>query len=200
MPSARPSTPPSVPHERARVPVEPRRTKETPTPSPRTHVVVGVALGRPDAVVVTAATFAERFGAELVCASVDVARYPIDTGPAGTVIATSIDPDLADDAVEVFDPDLRSAIAAALTGRQVPWSTRALAGSPARELARLADDVDAAMIVIGTREPGFRGALHEFFNGSVAAQLAHRQHRPVVVVPLSPVGLDAPLPWAEEER
>lgn len=42
------------------------------------------------------------------------------------------------------------------------------------------------MLVIGTRE-GARGALREAVHGSVAAQLAHRQHRPVVVVPLDPV-------------
>jgi nucleotide-binding universal stress UspA family protein len=51
------------------------------------------------------------------------------------------------------------------------------------------------MIVVGTREPGFRGTVHEFINGSVAAQLAHRQHRPVVVIPLNPVTDDDELPW-----
>lgn len=51
------------------------------------------------------------------------------------------------------------------------------------------------MIVVGTRPAGFRGTVHEFLSGSVAAQLAHHQRRPVVVVPLRPVGIDEPPPW-----
>jgi nucleotide-binding universal stress UspA family protein len=51
------------------------------------------------------------------------------------------------------------------------------------------------MIVVGSRRRGVRSGLKEFFGGSVAAQLAHRQHRPVVVVPVAPVPLDTPLPW-----
>ncbi len=169
--------------------------------SPRkTHVVVGVVPEQPDAVIATAATFAEHFHADLVCASVNAGGYTIDTRPDGTVVSMSIDPDLAEERVEVFDPELRASIAAVLEDRGVLWSVRALAGGPAQELARLADGLDAAMIVVGTREPGIKGGLHEFFNGSVAAQLAHRQHRPVVVVPLNPVGLDGELPWNDEGR
>ncbi|WP_284328799.1 hypothetical protein [Demequina litorisediminis] len=51
--------------------------------------------------------------------------------------------------------------------------------------------------MVGTREPGLRGTLHEFFSGSVAAQLSHRQHRPVLVVPLAPVGPEGELPWED---
>ncbi|MFV0285321.1 MAG: universal stress protein, partial [Demequina sp.] len=79
----------------------------------------------------------------------------------------------------------------------VQWSTRALAGLPSQQLADVADEVDAVLIVVGTREPGLRGTLHEFFSGSVAAQLSHRQHRPVLVVPLAPVGPDGELPWED---
>jgi nucleotide-binding universal stress UspA family protein len=113
----------------------------------------------------------------------------------GEVQATSIDPDLADDAELIFDPDAESAIAKTLAGTGVRWTVRALAGGPAVELARLADELDAIMIVVGTRQAGFRGTLHEFFSGSVVAQLAHHQHRPVVVVPLHPVGIDEPPFW-----
>lgn len=149
--------------------------------------------------IAVAATFAERFHADLVCASVDVGRYAIDTRPDGSVVSLSTDPDLADERVEVFDPKLRSSIAAALKDRGVSWSVRALAGGEAQELARLAEELDAELIVVGTRNAGVKGSLREFFNGSVAAQLAHRQHRPVVVVPLSPVGLDGEVPWNDHE-
>lgn len=162
------------------------------------HIVVGVIRDRTAAVIAAAANFAEHFDAELVCASVNGARYTIDTHLDGAVVSLPIDPDTADEAVELFDPRLHAAIADALKGRSVRWSVRALAGGEAQELARLADTLDAVMIVVGTRERGFTGSLHEFINGSVAAQLAHRQHRPVVVVPLSPVGLDGKLSWNDE--
>ena len=159
------------------------------------HVVVGVVPGQPDAVVRTAARFAASLGADLVCACVDPTRYAIETLPDGTVLTLPIDPDQGDEAAEVVDPELHAALAAALDDAGVRWSVRALAGGPAQELSRLAEELDAAMIVVGTREPGLLGSMREFFSGSVAAQLTHRQHRPVLVVPLDPVGPDAALPW-----
>lgn len=153
-----------------------------------TTVVVGVVHGQPSVVAAEAAVFAQRFGAHLVCATVDTARYPVDTREDGSVLAAAIDPDVVDDVVEVFDPGLLASLAAVLDPLPVTWSVRALAGGAARELARLADELDAAMIVVGTREAGLKGSLRELVNGSVAAQLAHRQHRPVVVVPLNPGG------------
>jgi hypothetical protein len=51
------------------------------------------------------------------------------------------------------------------------------------------------MIIVGTRKPNFAGTLREFINGSVASRLAHRQHRPVVVLPRRPVREGERLPW-----
>ena len=51
------------------------------------------------------------------------------------------------------------------------------------------------MIVVGSRRGGIRATMHDFLGGSVAADLAHRQHRPVVVIPLSPVPAGDRLPW-----
>ena len=166
----------------------------------KAHIVVGVVPGQPPAVVIEAARFAERFDAVLVCASVDASQYTVGRRGNGTTLATPIDPDLGTgNEVGVFDSRLLSSIAQTLRHRSVQWSTRALAGGPAQELARVAEAVDALMIIVGTRESGLRGSLHNFFNGSVAAQLAHRQHRPVVVIPLNPVGLEVALPWEKEE-
>ena len=55
-------------------------------------------------------------------------------------------------------------------------------------------DPDAGdVIVVRTRDATFRGTLREFVSGSVAVNLAHRQHRPVLVVRLSSVeALDVP--------
>lgn len=153
--------------------------------TPTTHVVVGVVLGQPAAVVRTAASFAQRFGADLVCACVDPSRYTLEHAVDGPDLALPLDPDLLDLPAGP-DPRVEAMVAEHLRGHQTPWSVRALAGGPARELARLAEELDAAMIVVGTREGGLRGSLRELVNGSVAAQLAHHQHRPVLVVPLPP--------------
>jgi len=82
-----------------------------------------------------------------------------------------------------------------LSGSGVEWTGRELAGDPGRALGRLAEAVNARYIVVGTREASVRETLREFFQGSVASHLAHRQHRPVLVVPLNPVAGDQTLPW-----
>lgn len=165
------------------------------TASHPARVIVGVIPGQPDAVVLEAAVFALHFRAELVCACVDTSRHMVSERADGSVTSVPYDPDLPELAEADFDPNLRAHLAALLDGRAVAWSTRALAGDPARALGRLAETLGATMIVVGTRESGIRGSLHEFFNGSVAVHLAHRQHRPVVVIPLAPVPFEDPLPW-----
>lgn len=161
------------------------------------HIVVGVVPGQPDAVVATAAHFARLLHADVVCAWVDSVRLPIERQLDGSVVSVSMSVEVADTLVEVMDPELEARLGAVLNDAGVQWSTRALAGLPSQQLADVADEVDAALIVVGTREPGLRGTLHEFFSGSVAAQLSHRQHRPVLVVPLAPVGPDGELPWED---
>ncbi|KON73300.1 hypothetical protein M768_10190 [Cellulosimicrobium cellulans F16] len=67
------------------------------------------------------------------------------------------------------------------------WELRYLAGRPDRALTHLARAVDAAVLVVGTRAPGSTAHLRELVEGSVAAHLAHHQHRPVLTVPLAVV-------------
>ncbi|HEY8912827.1 universal stress protein [Lacisediminihabitans sp.] len=158
-------------------------------------VVVGIVPGQSDDVVLQAAMFASRFEAQLVCAFVETSRYVVEELADGSVRSLPFDPDLPELRDEVFDPELAAHLGSLLAARNVRWSTRALAGDPARALAHLADAVDAAMIVVGTRRTSPRRGIREFFGGSVAAQLAHRQHRPVVVIPQAPVSIEEPLPW-----
>jgi nucleotide-binding universal stress UspA family protein len=162
------------------------------------HIVVGVFNGQPSCVLEQAAYFAHHFGADLVCGYVDATRYVVEERPDGTVISLPIDPDLVDLHEEIVDPKLEAEIAQGLDGQDVRWTVRALAGDPAEALAHLADQLDALLIVVGTRKAGIRRSLHEFFDGSVGARLAHRQHRPVVIIPLDPVATDAELPWAAD--
>jgi len=155
-----------------------------------TRIVVGVVPRHAADVLSTAAVFAQQFHAELICASVNAARYTAAFDSDGTVLSLPLTPDRSESRRERFDPTLQEAIAAALAGTGVKWSVEALAGRPARELELLADRVDAPMIVVGTRDPGARETLRELFNGSVADHLVHGQRRPVLVVPLKPVDLD----------
>jgi nucleotide-binding universal stress UspA family protein len=158
-------------------------------------IVVAVVPKQPDAVLLQAAALARDLGGELICAHVNVGRYPVEERPDGTIVSLPFDPDLPDLSEEVFDQTLADHIRDVLATSDIRYTLRALAGEPARALGHLADATDARLIVVGTHEPGLRRGLHDFFEGSVAVHLAHRQHRPVVVVPLSPVTDDGKLPW-----
>lgn len=167
------------------------------------YVIAAVVPGQEPAVVMKAALVADAFDAELVCTWVDESRYEVgrdesggDPGLGSAVYSASLDPDSDETRPQLFDPILLAEINQRLSGVSARFTTRALAGSAFRELSSLADELDAEMIVVGTRKPSFRGAMHEFFSGSVAVQLAHHQHRPVLVIPVSPVGLDGEPPWA----
>lgn len=148
-------------------------------------VIVGVVPGQPADVVQQAAVFATRFGAELVCAYVNPARYPVEEAADGSVESASIDPDFADDHEAVFDEALARSLHDLLEATAVPWRTLALAGDVAGALGHLGATLDAAMIVVGAHDHSLTGSLREFFSRSVGAQLAHRQPRPVVIVPAS---------------
>jgi nucleotide-binding universal stress UspA family protein len=167
--------------------------------APSRSIVVGVTSGQPASVVEQAASFASRFEAELVCAYADTGRYTVEETWDGTVRSVPIDPDLPWLGEPEFPAELEARLSEILTVRGVSWSTRALAGDPANALGHLASTVDALMIVVGTRRASVRGSVQEFLNGSVAVHLAHRQHRPVVVIPLSPISSQDSLPWESAE-
>ena len=157
------------------------------------RILVGVNHGQSEVVLRQAVRLAQAFGAELVCAHVDVGRYVVEERPDGVVVSRPLDPDLPELSDTDFDPALAEHVRG-LVG-SVPVTFRELAGDRAYALSRLAEICGVEMIVVGSRRRGVRSGLKEFFGGSVAAQLAHRQHRPVVVVPVAPVPLDTPLPW-----
>jgi nucleotide-binding universal stress UspA family protein len=160
-------------------------------------ILVAVVPGQPVVVLDQAARLANDLGVPLVCANVDPNRYLVSNYVDGTIVSLPYDPDLPEAEEETFDPDMELRIHQALAGRGVRFSVKQLAGDPTWALTRLADEMDARYIVVGTREAGLRGSIREFFNGSVAVHLAHRQHRPVVVVPLAPVAGEEKLPWED---
>ncbi len=164
---------------------------------PSRYVVVGVTPGQSEAVLLHAALFARHFDASLVCASVDLMSYKVAEFSDGSVDSRPIDPDSPDWEATVFDRGLAQHIHQVLRNEHVELIFRQLAGDCAYALGRLADALQAEMIVVGSRHHGIRSGISEYLGGSVAAHLAHRQHRPVVVVPISPVPPGQRLPWED---
>jgi nucleotide-binding universal stress UspA family protein len=161
------------------------------------RILVGVTYGQADAVLRHAARFARTFDAALVCAHVDPGRYVVEELPDGSVASLPLDPDLPELKDTDFDQGLVAQVRAAVADDSIDLSFRELAGDVAYALTRLAEILDVEMIIVGSRRGGVRAGLKQFLTGSVAAHLAHRQPRPVVVIPVAPVAEDKPLPWEE---
>lgn len=158
-------------------------------------VVVGVQTGHVSGILDVAASVAQRFGTSLVCVSADSSLIDVGTRTDGSSMIEPIDPDTADATPEGLSAGDEAAARSTAAEHRVDVEFVVAVGDPSHALSRVAEERDAAMLVIGTRTGAHRVA--EYFTGSVAARLAHQQHRPVLVVPVDPVGFDAPLPWDE---
>lgn len=149
-------------------------------------VLAGVVPDQDPLVVRTAVALASSLGVPLELGYVDPARYVVAEHDDGSVRHAALDPDADDDGWHDLEARLREQVGAVVAD-EVPWRLRYLAGRPDRSLTHLARAVDASVIVVGTRPPGSAARMKEFVEGSVAAHLAHHQHRPVLTVPLSVV-------------
>lgn len=87
-----------------------------------------------------------------------------------------MDTDQPDWDTAVFDADLADRIRALARAQQVAVEFRELAGETGRALSRLAEVLNAAMIVVGSRRGGLRASVHDFFSGSVAATWRTASH------------------------
>lgn len=155
-------------------------------------IVVGVLPEQPLWVLQVAAEYATSFDAELICVAADAARYAYQELPDGSLLTAPIDPDLTT-VGPIFDEDRLQEIRNLLAPTGVRWSMREQVGMATDALMEVADAEDALMIVVGARPGGMRGALRNVLTGSVALRLAHRQYRPVVIVPTSPDESDSAL-------
>jgi nucleotide-binding universal stress UspA family protein len=147
-------------------------------------VLAGVEPGQGLAVVHRAADLAHSLGVGLVCAYADPTTVE-EHEPDGRVEVLPIDPDGVDDDAAQIRSDLYHSLRDELWGAGVNWRFAALSGEPAHALAAHAEEIDASMIVVGTREHGLAHRFEERIAGSVAVHLAHHQNRPVLVVPLA---------------
>lgn len=154
-------------------------------------VIVGVVPDLSPRVLKEAARYALLLGAPLLVVHVDVTRFVTYEDPDGYVHSAPVDVNIAIGEGQLAV--VESQATATLEGHGVTWSVRQIVGDPALAIKHLAESVDAKLIVVGTRRRGFGESVREFFTGSVAARLAHRQHRPVLVIPLG-----EPVPDDEE--
>ncbi len=155
-------------------------------------VIVGAVPGQSARVLKEAARYARLLGAPLVVVHVDVTRFVTFEDPDGYVHSAPIDINVV--AGETDLATVRDEATEVLASAPVSWSVRQLVGDPALAIKHLAEQVDAKLLVVGTRKRGLGESIREFFTGSVAARLTHRQTRPVLVVPLG-----EPLPDDQDE-
>ena len=154
-------------------------------------VIVGVIPDQSPRVLKEGARYAKLFGAPLAVVHVDVTRFVTYEDPDGYVHSAPIDINIATGESELTR--VQDASAAVLADSGVDFTVRQLVGDPAMAIKHFADQIDARLIVVGTRKRGLGESIREFFTGSVGARLAHRQHRPILVVPLG-----EPVPDDEE--
>lgn len=145
-------------------------------------VIVGMQPQQASRVLQEAARYAKLLNAPLVVVHVDVTRFVTYEDPDGYVHSAPIDLNIEAGVAE-FE-QVEAAAATALQGSGLHWTARQLVGDPALAIKKLAGKLDAQLIVVGTRKRGLGESIREFFTGSVAARLAHRQHRSILVVPL----------------
>ncbi|WP_313811236.1 universal stress protein [Glutamicibacter sp.] len=141
-------------------------------------IVVGIEPGQPRSVLVTAASFAKDLNAAVQVIYADSGRFVTERLPEQNVLGTS---------EATFPQELADLVESTLGG--VAYELHNVPGDPAKVLAAVAKEVDASMIVIGTRRPGLRSKLAEFIDGSIAVALAHKQSCPLLVVPQQIINL-----------
>lgn len=154
-------------------------------------VIAGVIPDQSPRVLKEAARYAQLLRVPLVVVHVDVTRFVTYEDPDGYVHSAPIDMNIAAGEGELTK--VQDAAASVLGDFTQQWTVRQLVGDPAMAIKHFADEIDARLLVVGTRKRGFGESVREFFTGSVGARLAHRQHRSILIVPLG-----EPVPDDEE--
>jgi nucleotide-binding universal stress UspA family protein len=139
------------------------------------HIVVGLDRSGPSlAALDVAADLATVLGGSLTAVEVFEQVPPFPLGPEATATSAGEEGALARTAALVED-----AVRAVRT-RGVAVQVIVRSGTPASTLIDIADDVDADLIVLGSRG---RGGPDEMMLGSVARTVADRARRPTLVLP-----------------
>ena len=145
-------------------------------------IILGVDWNFSEHLIRTAEALAATLNAHLICAFVDPASYLIEWEPVNQRVALSLDPSINEEA-EFPSGELQAKLEAILGKPGDRWSFRVLNGDVPKALNRLAENTHAALLVVGAGRKGTLAWLDRTLEGPVAEALAHRQQRPVLVVP-----------------
>lgn len=149
---------------------------------PAGPVVLGVAWQSSGHIIRTAAGLAARLDAHLICAFVDPASYLTEWEPSDARTGASLDPAVNSES-DFPSGHVLEALQSVLGPPGEEWSFRVLNGAVARALGRLAESTDASLLIVGRDRPGRLAAMERMLEGSVGAELASLQSRPVLVIP-----------------
>ncbi|WP_164479172.1 universal stress protein [Nakamurella antarctica] len=91
------------------------------------------------------------------------------------------------DVTDAAEKEMEAALSADLVAggdlAGVEWELLSTFGEAATEIIRIADERDAACVVVGKRHAGFAELLHRIASGSVSRAVVASQKFPVMVVP-----------------
>jgi nucleotide-binding universal stress UspA family protein len=143
------------------------------TAAPGDSLVVGFdRRAKPNAALQEAVALGRRLQAAIhVVHAVSLSDYPIDPDRA----------DWEEEGRRVLAEE-RGTVAAALAGYEGGWSYRVTRGDAAEALIGAADELDALMIVVGTRGEGWKRLLDRLTTPSVSHRVIRGGGRPVLVV------------------
>jgi nucleotide-binding universal stress UspA family protein len=88
-----------------------------------------------------------------------------------------------DDAEDAVEADLVAALRTGGDLEGVEWQLVSAVGEAAAEIIRIAEEKDAACVVVGRKHKGFAEVLHRLASGSVSRAVVASQKFPVLVVP-----------------
>lgn len=149
---------------------------------PAGPVVLGVAWELSGSVIRAGASLAARLDAHLICAFVDAASYLTEWEPAGSRTSASLDPAVNSE-TDFPSRHVLDQLQAILGPPGEDWTFRVLNGAVAQALSRLAESTDASLLIVGADRPGRFAAVARMLEGSVSAELARLQSRPVLAIP-----------------
>jgi nucleotide-binding universal stress UspA family protein len=166
--------------------VVPDRREGTPPPGglELQHILVGIDRSEPSlAALELAADIAQTIGGSLNVAEVVEYVPPFPLGPS-TAVTSEGEEQALEPTMALLEAQVRG-----IRERGVGVQVVVRSGNPAAALWEVADDVDADLVVLGTRG---RGGPGDLLLGSVARTVAHRMRRPTLVVPAAAGWVSAP--------
>lgn len=122
---------------------------------------------------------ARAFGSQVLVVSV-AAPEPLSATPGAFGLMPYYPIDIVEEPAEHLQEQHREQVQAFFADKGIPVEFVGVSGQPAEEIVEVAEQHDADLIVVGTREAGFVSRL--LGGGSVSKGVARRAHCDVLIV------------------